>query len=105
MWNSMKKSLQDLDRETLLELVGLERRRSTAQRLVPVFALFGTGILLGVGVGLMLAPRPGRELRHDLRARMGKGKGKEKESPPNLNLDDALENPWPSAPRPSSPHS
>lgn len=71
MMNSLKKTLHDLDREHLLELVGLERRRSTAARLMPVFTLFG-GVALGLGLGLLAAPRPGRELRHELRDRLGK---------------------------------
>ena len=73
MWSSLRKSLHDLDRDHLLEMVGLEARRSSAERLVPAFALFGAGVLVGVGVGLMVAPRPGRELRHDLRGRLAKG--------------------------------
>ncbi|MDP1827503.1 MAG: hypothetical protein Q8L48_29805 [Archangium sp.] len=67
--NSLKKTLHQLDGEHLLELVGLERRRSTAARLMPIFTLFG-GLVLGLGVGLMAAPRPGRELRHQLRDRL-----------------------------------
>ena len=36
-------------------------------------ALFGAGMLLGVGLGLMVAPKPGRDLREDLRQRLGRG--------------------------------
>lgn len=99
MWSSMKKSLGDLDKEHLLEMVGLERRRSAAERLLPVFALFGTGVLLGVGVGLMVARRPGRELRHELRGRLGK-KGLPR------TKEEVVEQggPYPSVPRPNSPH-
>ena len=69
MWKNLRKSFRDLDRERMLEMVGLERRRSVAARVWPVFALFGTGILVGVGVGMMVAPRTGRELREDLKGR------------------------------------
>jgi hypothetical protein len=73
MWRQLRKNLPDVDKEDLLEMVGLESRRSSAEKLMPSLALFGAGILLGVGLGLMLAPKPGSELRHDLRDRLGKG--------------------------------
>lgn len=76
MWRSIKKKLPDVDKDELLELVGLEARRSSAERMVPVLAVFGAGVLVGVGLGLMLAPKPGRELREGLRARLGKGASK-----------------------------
>lgn len=71
MMRSLKK-LQDLEKDDLLELVGLESRRSSAEKLVPALALFGTGVLVGVGLGLLLAPKPGRELRSDLKHRLQK---------------------------------
>ena len=72
MWRSLRKNLPDLDKEDLLDLVGLESRRSSAEKMVPALALFGAGVLVGVGLGLMLAPKPGRELRDDLKARLNK---------------------------------
>lgn len=73
MWRSIKKSLPDVEKDDLLELVGLEARRSAAERMVPALALFGAGVLVGVGLGLMLAPRPGRELRTGLREKLSRG--------------------------------
>ena len=73
MWRQLRKNLPEVDKDDLLEMVGLESRRSSADRMVPALALFGAGVLLGVGLGLMLAPKPGRELRDDLRDRLGKG--------------------------------
>ena len=73
MWRSLRKNLPDIDKDELLDLVGLESRRSAGERMVPALALFGAGVLLGVGLGMMLAPKPGRELRDDLRDRLGKG--------------------------------
>ena len=88
MWNSEKKSLGDVDREHLLEMLGLVRRRSIAARALPVLALLGTGVVLGVGVGLMVAPR----------GRLGK-------SPRKGSIEEvaASAGPWPSAPRPNAP--
>jgi hypothetical protein len=73
MWRNLKKNLPDMDKDDLLELVGLESRRTTTEKLLPSLALFGAGVLLGVGLGMMLAPKPGRELRSDLRSRLGRG--------------------------------
>lgn len=73
MWRNLKKRLPDVDKDDLLDLIGLEVHRSTGERLVSSLAIFGAGVLVGVGVGLMLAPKPGRELREDLRERIGRG--------------------------------
>mgnify|MGYP001572008309 FL=1 len=73
MWRQLRKNLPEVDKDDIIEMVGLESRRSSAERMVPALALFGAGVLLGVGLGLMLAPKPGRELRDDLRERMGRG--------------------------------
>lgn len=70
MWRSLRKNLPDIDKDDLLDMVGLETR---GDRMLPSLALFGAGVLLGVGLGMMLAPKPGRELREDLRERLGKG--------------------------------
>jgi len=63
------KKLKGVDKDDLLELVGLQTR-STAGDLVPLFAAFGVGVLVGAGVGLLLAPKSGREIREDLRTRL-----------------------------------
>ncbi len=73
MWRTLKKRLPDVDADDLLEVVGLESRRSSSDKLVPALALFGAGVLVGAGLGLMLAQKPGRELRDDLRDRLGRG--------------------------------
>lgn len=70
MWRDLRKSLRGMDRDRALELIGLERRRSVAQRVLPAIALLGVGVLVGVGVGVMVAPQAGRELRKDLRGRL-----------------------------------
>jgi hypothetical protein len=65
--------LKKLDKDDLLNLIGLETRRDTADYLLPALGAFTVGVLLGVGVGLMLAPKPGNELRSDLRNRFQAG--------------------------------
>ena len=64
------KSLRDMDKDDLLRLIGLQTKRSAAEWLLPSMALFGLGLLVGAGVGVLLAPKPGRELRGDLRNRL-----------------------------------
>jgi hypothetical protein len=66
--------LPQFDRDDVLDLIGLESRRSTAEKMVPALALFGAGVLVGVGLGLMLAPKPGRELRGELKQKLSSAK-------------------------------
>ncbi|WP_224247906.1 YtxH domain-containing protein [Hyalangium gracile] len=68
------KELKKLDKDDLLNLIGLETRKETTDYLLPALGAFTVGVLLGVGVGLMLAPKPGNELRNDLRNRFEGGK-------------------------------
>lgn len=81
MWRTLKKRIPDVDRDDLLDLIGLEMRRSASDRLVPALAIFGAGVLVGVGVGLMLAPKPGSELRDELRDRLGRGEAGRVDAP------------------------
>jgi hypothetical protein len=53
--------------DSALSALGLERRRSSADFLLPALGLFGLGVIVGAGVGLMLAPKRGVELRGDMR--------------------------------------
>jgi hypothetical protein len=69
------KKLGDVDKEDVLDLIGLEERRTASDKLVPALAIFGAGVLVGVGIGLILAPKPGKQLREDVKAKLGKGQG------------------------------
>lgn len=63
--------LKSLDKDDLLGMLGLETQHSHANDFIfPAIALFGVGILVGTGIGLLVAPRPGRELREDLTHRL-----------------------------------
>ncbi|HET6583266.1 MAG TPA: YtxH domain-containing protein [Nannocystaceae bacterium] len=53
--------------DSALSAIGLERRRGTADLLLPAIGLFGLGIVVGAGLGLMFAPKRGIELRGDVR--------------------------------------
>jgi hypothetical protein len=56
--------------ESALSAMGLQPRRTATDYILPALGLFGVGLLVGVGLGLMLAPKPGVELRGDIRRRM-----------------------------------
>jgi len=60
------KELKNLDKDDILAALGLQTKRTVTEMIVPVLGLFSAGLLVGVGVGLLVAPRSGRELREDL---------------------------------------
>jgi len=64
------KKLRSLDKDDLLELIGLETKRTAVDWILPTVAIFSVGFLVGAGLGLLLAPKPGHELREDLRNRL-----------------------------------
>ncbi|WP_394837097.1 YtxH domain-containing protein [Pendulispora rubella] len=59
-------SLPRLDADTLLERLGLERRRSTFERVATIVGIFGAGILVGAGAGLLASPVPPADVRKKL---------------------------------------
>ncbi|MBI3180807.1 MAG: YtxH domain-containing protein [Myxococcales bacterium] len=72
MWSKLR-DIKDLDRDDVLALLGLERKRGAADWILPAIGFFGVGMLVGAGLGLMLAPKSGLELREDIRARLQGG--------------------------------
>ncbi len=64
------KDLKNLDRDEILGMLGLETKTSTVRWLSGALGTFGVGMLVGAGIALMLAPKPGRELRGELRDRL-----------------------------------
>ena len=65
--------LKNLDKNQLLNLIGLETRRESTEWVVPTLGAFTAGLLLGAGVALLLAPKTGTELREDLAGRFQAG--------------------------------
>lgn len=73
----LKKLLSDINQNvgqkyddglhTLLDRVGLQEKRSTAETVLPMIGIFGAGIAVGATLGMLFAPKRGDALRHDLR--------------------------------------
>jgi gas vesicle protein len=59
-----------LDKDELLERLGLETTRPTGRTVGSAVAVFGVGLLVGAGIALLLAPTSGLQLRADLGARL-----------------------------------
>lgn len=55
-----------LDREAVMNALNLESRRSTGSRILWGIGLALGGAVIGAGIALLLAPKPGTELRKDL---------------------------------------
>ena len=64
------KELRNLDKDDILDMLGLETKRSTSAWMAGTLGTFGIGLLVGAGIALMLAPKAGRELREDLRDKL-----------------------------------
>jgi uncharacterized protein (DUF58 family) len=65
--------LSDIDKDTVLEMLGLTTRPSVAGRAFGVVGLFGLGLLACAALGLLLAPQPGAQLRAEVSRRLKMG--------------------------------
>ena len=64
------KNLSRYDRADILAAIGMEPKRSTTDVVLPAVGFFAIGVLAGVGLGMLFAPKPGYELREDLSEQM-----------------------------------
>ena len=62
--------IRNMDKDDFLGLLGLETKHSFTNQLLGTLGTFGIGLLVGAGVALLLAPKAGSELRHDLRTKL-----------------------------------
>lgn len=60
----------DFSRDRLLQAIGLQQRKSVAAIVLPSIGMFSVGLLAGAGLGLLFAPRKGKELRDELGTRL-----------------------------------
>jgi hypothetical protein len=63
------RNLPGWDLDDGLELVGLQRRPGRAGKILAGAGLVAAGMVVGAAIGLILAPKSGRELRRDIRER------------------------------------
>jgi hypothetical protein len=77
------KDVRNLDKDEILSLLGLAKKPSPAAGLAAALGTFGVGLLVGAGIALILAPKPGRELRQELRDRL-------RRAPDEVNEDAAM---------------
>ncbi len=75
----LRKQLAHLEKDDILKLFHVEERRTAVDYIVPAVSVFSVGVLVGAGLGLLLAPKPGRELRQDLRNRLQGGEATDRE--------------------------
>jgi hypothetical protein len=64
------KYLQDIDKDDVLEAIGLEERSSGWATALGTVGIFALGCLVGAGIGLAFAPKSGEEFRSELGDRM-----------------------------------
>lgn len=62
--------IRSMDKDDFLGLLGLETKHSFTNRLLGSLGTFGIGLLVGVGAGLLLAPKTGSDMRRDLKAKL-----------------------------------
>jgi hypothetical protein len=65
--------LKKMDKDDVLDLLGLETKKGPTDWLLPAIGAFSVGLLVGAGLGLLIAPKPGAQLRDDLRSRLHNG--------------------------------
>jgi len=61
----------DISKEDILNVLGVATKPSPASRVFGAVGLFGLGLLAGAGAALLLAPKPGSELRRELGRKLG----------------------------------
>jgi hypothetical protein len=66
------KYLQDIDRDDVLEAIGLQERDSAWGTAFGTLGIFALGCLVGAGLGLAFAPKSGEEFRGELSEKMRK---------------------------------
>jgi hypothetical protein len=61
---------EDVSKEDILGALGLMSKPSPGVRAASTLGLFALGLIAGAGAALLLAPKPGAELRRDLLRRL-----------------------------------
>ena len=64
-WKDLKKTMKGMDRDDVLHRLGLEEHTPMSD-FFSGLGLFALGVLIGAGLGVMFAPKPGAEIRNQL---------------------------------------
>jgi len=62
-------AVRGLGSNDILAALGLERRRSAFDVLLPAVGVFAAGVVVGGGIALLLAPKSGRETRRQIKGK------------------------------------
>jgi gas vesicle protein len=65
-----------MTRDDVLARIGLQTRTTMGDLLLPSLGIFGAGLAAGAAMGLLLAPKPGAELRGGIRDVAGRVRDK-----------------------------
>ncbi len=56
--------------DNVLDRLGLQHKQSAQDVVLPALGIFAAGLAVGATLGLLFAPRPGTEIRRDVRHRL-----------------------------------
>ncbi len=62
-------AVRGITADDVLAALGLQRRRTTAASMLPLATGFAAGALAGAAVAFLFAPKPGHEMRRELKGR------------------------------------
>jgi len=79
-WRDLKKAVRGMDREDVLHRLGLEEHTPKADFFTGL-GVFAVGVLIGAGLGVMFAPKPGAEIRSRLTDTIKQRAGRAEEMP------------------------
>jgi len=57
---------RNISKDDILAALGLETRHTTGDRLMSGLLMMGVGLAVGIGIGMLIAPKSGEEMRDDL---------------------------------------
>ena len=56
-------TVRHIDSDEILDRVGLERKSSVLEKVITTFGIFGAGMVIGAGVGLLVSPVAPEDVR------------------------------------------
>lgn len=68
------RDIRNIDKDYLLNLVGLETKSTFGSMILPTLGIFSLGVIVGAAAGLVFAPAKGEETRETLKNRINEAK-------------------------------